>query len=306
MNKDLISDLSSIRTPSGSPGVSVLTGEPMSGHTTFRIGGDAEYFVTPRSEDAFSKALSVLRGYGVRVFVLGRGSNVLFSDEGFDGAVVSTAALDDVSVDGANVRACCGASLTAVSRIAGRSSLTGLEFAFGIPGSVGGAVYMNAGAYDGEMADVVRSTRAVDPVSGVIRTVTGEEHGFGYRNSVFKKTGEIVLSTEFELKPGDGDEISAKMAELMERRQDKQPLEYPSAGSVFKRCEGRFTGKMIEDAGLKGTAVGGARISEKHAGFIINTGGATAKDVLALIELIKDRIDSLYGVSLECEVIYVE
>ncbi len=305
MNYKLTEELNSYKTEDGIPGISVLTDEPMSLHTTFKIGGPAEYFITPRSEEALLYALSRLKEENVRTVVLGKGSNVLFADEGFHGAVISMAAFDRINVEGSVITAECGASLTSVSRLAARYSLSGLEFAFGIPGSVGGAVFMNAGAYGGEMSSVVVKTRAIDQNSHRILTYENEEHEFGYRESVFRRTKEIVLSTELHLIPGDIAKIEHKMADFLERRQQKQPLDYPSAGSVFKRCEGRFTGQMIEEAGLKGLTVGGAQVSVKHAGFIINVGGATASDVLRLVDIIKETIKDRFGCSLECELIYV-
>ena len=305
MKNGLTEKLLSYKAEDGLPLISVLTDEKMCAHTTFKIGGPADLFIIPGTEDALHFAVSALKEADVRTFILGKGSNVLFADEGFRGAVVSTAALDEVTVDGTSVRAECGASLTSAARLAARHSLTGLEFAFGIPGSVGGAVYMNAGAYGGEMASVVVRTRAIDPVTGALRTYEREEHEYGYRESVFRRTGEIILSTELSLSVGDPDEIEGKMADYLDRRQQKQPLEFPSAGSVFKRCEGRFTGQMIEEAGLKGLTVGGAQVSRKHAGFIINIGGATARDVLELVDKIKETIFARFGCTLECEMICV-
>ncbi|MBR7032303.1 MAG: UDP-N-acetylmuramate dehydrogenase [Clostridia bacterium] len=305
MKRKLTEELLARKNPDGTPALSVLTDEPMSNHTTFRIGGPAEYFIIPHSEKDLLFVLDKLKEEDIRTFILGKGSNVLFADEGFRGAVVSTLSLDRVTVDGNVVAAECGASLTAVARHVARYSLTGLEFAFGIPGSVGGAVYMNAGAYGGEMASVVERTRTVDPFTGIIRTYEREEHEYGYRESVFRGKNEVILSTELSLSTGNPDEIEERMADYLERRQSKQPLEYPSAGSVFKRCEGRFTGQMIEEAGLKGLTVGGAQVSNKHAGFIINVGGATARDVLELIEIIRKTILDRFSCSLECEMICV-
>ena len=305
MNNFFIEELNSYKSDKGKSQISVLTNEPMCSHTTFKIGGPAEYFITPRTEEALLYSVSKLKENKIRTFILGRGSNVLFSDKGFSGAVVSMSELDQTTVEGTSVKSCCGASLTSVARLAARHSLTGLEFAFGIPGSIGGAVYMNAGAYGGEVASVIVRTKTIDPVSGVLHSYEGHQHEFGYRESVFRKNGDIILSTEMQLSHGCRDQIERTMAEYLERRQQKQPLEFPSAGSVFKRCEGHFTGQMIEEAGMKGLTVGGAQISEKHAGFIVNIGGATANDVLTLIEIIKDKIYSRFGCKLECEMIYV-
>ncbi|MBQ6262883.1 MAG: UDP-N-acetylmuramate dehydrogenase [Clostridia bacterium] len=305
MKNRLTEELLSYKVLSGTPGLSVLTDEPMSNHSTFRIGGPADYFITPRSEEDLLFVLSKLKEFGERTLIIGKGSNVLFADEGYRGAVVCTSSLDRVIVNGSVITAECGASLTSVARQAARHSLSGLEFAFGIPGSVGGAVFMNAGAYGGEISSVTVKTKTIDPETFEIRIYEREEHEFGYRESVFRRTGDIILSTELCLTPGDAGEINGKMTDFLERRQQKQPLEFPSAGSVFKRCAGRFTGQMIEESGLKGLTVGGAQVSEKHAGFIINVGDATARDVLELIDIIKETVKTRFGCSLECELIYV-
>jgi UDP-N-acetylmuramate dehydrogenase len=239
--------------------------------------------------------------------VLGRGSNVLFDDGGFDGAVISMAGMNRVVFENGTVYAMAGAPMSEVAKCAKTNSIAGFEFLYGIPGSVGGGVYMNAGAYGGEMSQVIVSSTYYDTSDGTLHTITNSEHDYGYRKSVYISHPErIVVSAELRGTHGNMDDISARMSELMERRRTKQPLEFPSAGSVFKRCEGYFTGKLIEDAGLKGTSVGGAEISEKHAGFIVNKGGATAADVLALIDIIKSRIRETYGLELETEIIYVK
>ena len=305
MTERLITELEGLRSDDGFLACSVKRDEPMSAHTTFRIGGPASLFVTPLSVDALMKSVELVKEYGSKLFILGKGSNVLFSDKGYDGVVINTSRIDEVSVNGCELTAFAGASLTAVSRYAAGRSLSGLEFAFGIPGSVGGAVYMNAGAYGGEMAQIVIESVAFDISTSEKLVISGPDHSFGYRTSCFKSGGQLILSVKMQLLPGDGKQISDKMADLMDRRQQKQPLEYPSAGSVFKRPEGHYTGQLIEEAGLKGFSVGGASVSEKHAGFIVNRGGATAENVLELIGIIKEKIRDRFGMELECEIIYV-
>ncbi len=280
--------------------------EPMRKHTTFRIGGPASIFVSVKTPGALREVISILRTNDVRMFILGRGSNLLFSDKGYDGAVVSLALLDKISVEAEILTAQAGALVTNAAKKALESSLTGMEFLYGIPGTCGGGVFMNAGAYGGEMADIVKETEYLDLHDLEIRSISNEEHHFGYRQSIFRDGGRVILQTSFCLRKGEVAQIGNEMKELMKKRLSKQPLEYPSAGSVFKRCEGRFTGKMIEEAGLKGKSVGGAQISEKHAGFIVNTGDATASDVLELIEIVRSTVLRTHGANLECELIYVE
>lgn len=276
---------------------------PLSNHSTFRIGGTARLGVFPRTRRELIEALSLLRNAAVPFWVIGRGSNVVFPDEGFCGAVVFTPVSGGVTVDGTTVYADAGVSLTALSAAARDASLTGLEFAYGIPGTLGGAVYMNAGAFGGSMADVCASSDYYDLDSGKTGTLSGEAQAFGYRTSVYEKNSRyVVLGATLSLNSGDREQIEGSMAQIMERRKSTQPLEYPSAGSVFKRPEGHFAGKLIEDCGLKGTRVGGAEVSQKHAGFIVNRGGATARDVRELVELIRCTVLDKYGVVLECEI----
>lgn len=285
--------------------VEILRDEPMCRHTTFKIGGPAALFLTPDSVQSMTDLCGMIRETGAKHFFLGNGSNVLFDDGGFDGAVISLAGLNRVTVIGNAVEAQSGASMASVCKAAREASLTGLEFAFGIPGTVGGAVYMNAGAYGGETAFVLAQSTYLDLDTLTVHTIPLADHGFGYRESVYKHTRRLILSAEFALTEGNREEIAALMADYMNRRVTKQPLEYPSAGSVFKRYPGRYTGQMIDESGLKGYTIGGAQVSEKHAGFIINKGGATAKDVLDLIAYIQKVIFDNYGCELECEVIHV-
>lgn len=285
------------------PAIDILENEPMSRHTTFAIGGPADLFVQPKTADELTAALHALRQCGVTPLLLGNGSNMLVSDAGVRGAVVCTTELDEVRVgEDGGMMAEAGALLGRVARRAQRAGLTGAEFAGGIPGSVGGAVFMNAGAYDGQMAGIVEKTEYLDG-EGALHTLTGGEHGFGYRRSVFRDHPDwTVVRTWMRLQPGDPAEILNRMNDLAQRRRDKQPLNFPSAGSTFKRPEGHFAGQLIEQAGLKGTSVGGAQVSEKHAGFLINRGGATCEDMLRLIELVQQRVREQFGVELECEV----
>ena len=278
-------------------------GEPLAPHTTFKIGGPAAFWCTPRDAEQLRRTLQLCRENGVRVYLLGNGSNMLVADAGIRGAVVCTSELDEVRVNEDNtVSAEAGALLSRIARRAQRSGLTGAEFAGGIPGSLGGAVYMNAGAYDGTMAGIVQETEFVDG-EGNICTLKGDEHGFDYRTSVFRKHPDwTVLRSTMQLQNGDSAAILDKMNDFAQRRRDKQPLNFPSAGSTFKRPVGHFAGQLIEQAGLKGTSVGAAQVSEKHAGFLINRGGATCDDMLRLIELVQNRVREQFGVELECEV----
>lgn len=286
------------------PDIDILKDEPMRRHTTFAIGGPADLFIQPKTRRELAGALSVLRERGIPFLLLGNGSNMLVADAGIRGAVVCTTELDEVRIgeDGYTLTAEAGALLGRVARRAQRAGLTGVEFAGGIPGSVGGAVFMNAGAYDGQMAGVVEQTEYLDE-AGELHTLTGEEHGFAYRGSVFRAHPDwTVVRSTLRLQPGDPAAILDKMNDFAQRRRDKQPLNFPSAGSTFKRPEGYFAGRLIEDAGLKGVSVGAAQVSEKHAGFLINRGGATCDDMLRLIEFVQQRVREQFGVQLECEV----
>lgn len=283
-------------------GIAYLAEEPMKNHTSFRIGGPAEVIVYPGTQDQCAEIVRMCRSAGLPLFVLGKGSNLLVSDRGLRGVVLCTDLLCNLVVEnGTYIRAGAGASLKDAALFALQNGLSGLEFAHGIPGSVGGAVYMNAGAYDGEMSDVVRSTAYIDE-SGELRVVEGDGHAFGYRKSVFSGRGCLITETVMALRPGRREDIAARVEELLSRRCEKQPLDMPSAGSVFKRPPGHFAGKLIGDCGLGGYTIGGAQVSEKHCGFIVNRGGATAKDVMMLIEHIKKTVRERFGVELECEI----
>lgn len=276
---------------------------PLAHYSTFKIGGNADIMVFPRDERELVYSVKTAKDKGKKYFILGNGSNTLFSDNGYRGVVISTERLNNVVVNNTEIEAGVGASLTALSKTAQTNSLSGLAFAYGIPGNVGGALYMNAGAYGGEMSDVVVESRYYNPSEDKIFSLAGDEHKFSYRHSFYIENPDfVILSAKLKLNKGNACEILDEMKDYMARRRDKQPLEYPSAGSVFKRCPGHFAGKLIEDSGLKGYTVGGAQVSEKHAGFIINIGGAKAKDVMDLIEYIKETVYKKHGVNLECEV----
>ena len=277
--------------------------EPMRAHTTFKIGGEADVFIIPASPAALISAVKKCTELEITYFILGNGSNLLVSDGGIEGAVISLSGINGISSDGEKITCGAGAMLSSVCLKALSLSLTGLEFAYGIPGTAGGALYMNAGAYGGQMADVIESAECLT-ASGEIKTLKKEDMRLGYRSSVFKKGGLIIISLTLALKKGDKAEIKAEMDELLNRRKQKQPLEYPSAGSTFKRPEGYFAGALIEKNGLKGLSVGGAQVSENHAGFVINRGGATAADVKALIGKIQKKVFENDGVMLEPEVIF--
>lgn len=280
----------------------VLKNEPMSSHTTFRTGGPADYYVRPKDRESFLRVLNYLKESEEEYLILGKGSNLLVGDRGYRGTVLDTAgALGEVIVDGDRISAGAGASLSAVSNMAAEASLTGMEFASGIPGTVGGAVFMNAGAYGGEMSQIVSSVELVES-SGDIVTKPGSEMGFAYRTSIVQNKNMTVLGARLKLERGDKNEIIAKIKELGEQRAKKQPLEFPSAGSTFKRPEGYFAGKLITDAGLSGLTIGGARVSPKHNGFIINLGNATSADIMDLIDEVREKVQQKFGVTLVPEV----
>ncbi|WP_338626227.1 UDP-N-acetylmuramate dehydrogenase [Selenomonas sp. TAMA-11512] len=279
-----------------------LQQEPMRNHTTFKIGGPADYLILPSSLEELTRVIEILKRYDVPHQVLGNGSNILVLDGGIRGGVIKfESAMAYMRREGKTITVGAGALLKDVAAFAADEELTGLEFACGIPGSVGGAVFMNAGAYEGETKDVVARVRAVTS-DGKIVTYAGDALRFGYRKSIFQKTEEIIAEVDFVLRKGERKEILAKMEQLQVRRESRQPLEMPSAGSTFKRPTGHFAGTLIEETGLKGFSVGGAQISMKHAGFVVNKGDATAKDVLTLIEEVQKRVYNTKGVKLHPEV----
>ena len=284
--------------------IEYLLDEPMCRHTTFKIGGAAEIYIKVYNTNELKSVLNSIRTYNIPYFVLGRGSNLLVSDKGIDGAVVELNGMDEITVCGETLVCGSGASLRGVCLAALKNSLTGLEFAYGIPGGIGGALYMNAGAYGGEMKDVVVSAKAVD-ASGEEKFLTVEEMCLGYRTSIFKNSGLIITEVSLKLEKGEENEIRDLMEDIFSRRKNKQPLEFPSAGSTFKRPEGYFAGALIEKNNLKGVRVGGAQVSEKHAGFVINRSDASCADVLTLIKKIQATVFENDGVTLETEVIFV-
>ena len=280
-----------------------LCEEPMSRHTSFHIGGPAELFITPASETHAVKALSLCRAASIPVYVVGNGSNLLVADEGLRGAVIAfSQPMSGITRQGNTLSAQAGVTLSQLCRFAQREGLSGLEFAYGIPGSVGGAVYMNAGAYGGEIKDVTASIRVLDDTSDCLVTIPAEQACFAYRSSRFQKEGQIVCEADFKLTPDAPEAIDTRMKSIMGQRVAKQPLEFPSAGSAFKRPVGGYAAALIEECGLKGFSVGGAQVSTKHAGFVINTGGATCRDVLTLLEAVKNEVFRRTGVMLEPEI----
>ena len=280
----------------------VKVDEPMKRHTTFRIGGPADYFLLPSSEEELSGILKICKNEELPYFILGNGSNLLVSDEGYRGVIIQLYRnYGDITVKGNEIHATAGALLSQIAVAAKNASLTGFEFAGGIPGTLGGAVVMNAGAYGGELKDVLKEAVVMDR-EGNIFTVPVEKLAMGYRTSLVKTAGYLVLEAVISLKKGSQEEIRDTMKDLADRRISKQPLEYPSAGSTFKRPEGYFAGKLIMDAGLRGYQVGGAQVSEKHCGFVINKGNATAADVCRLMADVQAKVQEQFGVTLEPEV----
>ena len=280
----------------------VIENAPMSKYTTFRAGGNAALLINPGSTAELFSAVTILKLANVPYMVMGNGSNLLFKDEGYDGVVIRIGeGMDHALVEQNVIFAEPGIKLSQLAKIALEHSLTGLEFASGIPGSLGGAVFMNAGAYGGEMKDVVLSTSSLRR-NGMMRDRNRDNLGFGYRTSAFQNSDEIIIGVKILLKPGHPYLIQETMQDLLQKRNEKQPVNLPSAGSFFKRPEGHFAGKLIEDAGLKGLKVGGARVSPLHAGFVVNEGGATAQDILDLMKIVQETVKEQTGVMLEPEV----
>ena len=282
----------------------VLFDEPMKKHTTFKIGGNADVFIIPNDSGEIIDAIKLCEEFKAPFYIIGNGSNILVGDGGINGVVIQIFKnMGNIGVNGNIIKAEGGALLSLISRKALEEGLTGLEFASGIPGTVGGGVCMNAGAYGGEMKDII--SKVVVLKNGEILELSNEESEFEYRNSCILKNGMIVLEAEMVLQKGKADEIKEKMFEFKRLRSEKQPLEFPSAGSAFKRPEGYFAGKLIMDSGLRGYSVGGASVSEKHCGFIINKGNATAKDVITLIEDVKRIVNDKFGVMLKPEIRFI-
>lgn len=284
------------------PEEQIRTKEPMSRHTTFRVGGPADFYVEPSGISELAAVRALCRKEQIPCYILGNGSNLLVSDQGCRGVMIAMGkAWSEITVDGTHIRAGAGALLPQVANRALQASLTGLEFAAGIPGSVGGAAVMNAGAYGSDMAAVLESVTVLTP-QGETLVLPVRELELGYRTSCIPRCGYLVLEAEFALASGEAEAIRGRMEELALQRRTKQPLEYPSAGSTFKRPQGYFAGKLIQDAGLRGFSVGGAQVSKKHCGFVINRGNATAADVLELCHAVRQKVQEQFGVSLEMEV----
>lgn len=276
--------------------------EPMKNHTTFKIGGAADVFVDAESAEEISDIIKYCKNNGIPYMVMGNGSNMLVSDKGIRGAIIKVGAkMNGISVDGETITAGAGARLSAVANEALKAELSGFETLSGIPGMLGGAIYMNAGAYGGEMKDVIESVTYID-ADGEIKTAEKNELDLSYRHSMFEDSGFVIVSAVMRLKKGNYDDIKASMLDYNKRRADKQPLSMPSAGSTFKRPEGHFAGKLIQDSGLMGYTIGGAQVSDVHAGFLVNKGGATAEDVMKLIEYVQKTVAEKFGVRLEPEV----
>ena len=300
IDPSIVEEIKCIVTPEN-----VRIDEPMSGHTTFRIGGNADIYVSIINDKELLRLLDFLKDRGIPCFIIGKGSNLLVSDEGYRGVIIEIGTgYSGLHMLGDLIVAKAGTPMSKLSHFAMEHELTGLEFAGGIPGTVGGGIIMNAGAYGGEMRQVMSRTKVITP-DGEIKTLTNSEMEFEYRNSKAKREGYVILNAEFRLHHGDRSVIEGIMRDLTAKRREKQPLEYPSAGSTFKRPEGYFAGKLIADCGLKGLTIGGAQVSEKHAGFLINKGGATASDMYSLINEVAKRVKESYGVRLEPEVIFL-
>ena len=288
-------------------GCIVKTNESLKDYTTFKIGGAANFVIFPNNRESFTGLIRIIKEHSLNYILLGNGSNVLICENHFDGVAIVTSRMNSVSADGENIYADCGVSLNKLAGSAKENSLTGLEFAYGIPGSLGGAVYMNAGAYGGQMSDVVYSSEYINAKTCEVETLNQNQHEFAYRESVYEKNKDfILLSAVLKLKRGEKSGIEFLMNKNMAARREKQPLEYPSAGSTFKRGSGFITAQIIEACGLKGYAIGGAQVSEKHAGFIINKGGAKFDDVVKLIEHVKSVVFDKTGKNIEREVRIVE
>lgn len=275
--------------------------EKLSEYVNFKVGGPADILLIPNSKEQVIKSIKICKENNITFYLIGNGSNILVRDGGFRGVVLSLKNVKNIYVDGEKIEAECGVMLKEVSDKAIENSLTGFEFACGIPGTIGGAVFMNAGAYDGEISKVIESAEVIDENCNIIR-LSREELDFGYRSSLVMKKGYTVLSAVFKLEKGQVKTIKELIEDLTNKRESKQPLEYPSAGSTFKRPTGYFAGKLIQDAGLKGYSIGGAAVSEKHSGFVINKGNATAKDITDLIKHIQDEVKKQFGVDLHPEV----
>lgn len=277
--------------------------EPMSKHTTMGVGGPCECFIVAKSQEDIEKVVEFSKEYDLPLYILGRGSNCIFTDKGYKGIVLKISSdFGNIEVDGENIKVQSGCMIAKVARYAMENGLSGLEFASNIPGSIGGAIRMNAGAFGGEMKDIVIETEYIDE-NGEIKRINNKQHEFSYRTSIFKKNPKlVVINTTIKLKPRNKEEIKRLTEEISLKRKESQPYDYPSSGSVFKRMDGVVVSKLIDEAGLKGYTIGGAQVSYKHAGFIVNTGNAKASDVISLIDLVKQKIKEKYNINIETEV----
>lgn len=278
--------------------------EPMKNHTSFKVGGPADLFLMPQSREELQAVLEICKQSEKPLYIMGNGSNLIVRDKGYSGIIINTKALNQVETVGETLIAEPGISLKDLANVALEQKLTGLEFASGIPGSLGGAVTMNAGAYDGEMKGIIKNITVITE-DGSLKTIPADQCNFGYRSSVLQQHDWVLISVELVLKNGVYQEIEAKMLDLNTQRQSKQPLEYPSAGSTFRRPAGYYAGKLVQDAGFQGYSIGGAQVSEKHSGFVINKGGATAADILNLIGAIQAGVKEKFDVDLKTEVIVI-
>lgn len=283
--------------------IDFLINEPMNRHTSFKIGGNADIFISVSNIENFKKVYEICKSSSAPLTLLGNGSNVLVSDDGIRGVVLTLSGMNKITVDKQTLTCEAGALLSSACKAALENGLSGLEFAYGIPGSIGGAVFMNAGAYGGEIKDIIVSATVFDGEN--VKEISASQMKLGYRTSIFKENKHTVLSAKFSLKSAEKNDIKAKMDDFICRRKSKQPLDFPSAGSTFKRPEGNFAGTLIENCGLKGFSIGGAEVSKKHAGFVINAGNATASDVKAVIDAVKQKVFSDTGIILEPEVIFL-
>lgn len=283
-------------------GITLIPDAPMKNYCSFRAGGKADLLVEPETVDQLKAVLDVLREEDAEYMVIGNGSNIIVKDGGYRGVIVRLENLNEIRVGGEKIFCGAGALLSVVAKTAQANGLTGLEPMSGIPGSMGGGVFMNAGAYDGEMKMVLESAELIDRKTGELKSVAAEDLDLGYRHSAIMESGDVVVSATLKLAKGDSEEITERMRDYAERRNTKQPIQYPSAGSFFKRPPGYFAGKLVQDAGCKGLSVGGAQISELHSGFMINTGGATATDIVTLMKLVQNTVYDKFGVMLEPEV----
>ena len=284
--------------------IKYLKDESLKKHTTFKVGGKADFVVSPSNLSVLSKLIKYLNENGIKYYFLGNGSNVIFNDQGFKGVIIKSQGFDDCSFDGNKAYFGAGVSMTYAAKLCGEKGLSGIEFCYGIPGNIGGGIFMNAGAYGGEISQNIVYVKYLEE-NGDPQTICKADCNFGYRHSCFMEKKRFILGAEFELTPKPKDEIISFMEDIMKRRIEKQPLDKPSAGSSFKRPEGYFAAALIDECGLKGKSIGGASVSEKHAGFIVNNGGATCRDIVRLADLVSDTVYKEKGVRIEKEMIIV-